>query len=219
MSIPPSPRRLGIIGAGKLGTALARAALASGYDVVIAGSGAPERIRLIVEVLAPGARVTTTDDVVKESDVIVLAVPAHRFRELERHTFDGKILIDTMNYWEPTDGVIEELATAPSGTSVVVQSWFATARVVKALNQLGYHDIDEGRRPRGSRERIAVAVAGDDRDAVEKVVQLIDDIGFDALHAGALREGVVLEPNGAAFGAALGVGELINVLWPAAKRA
>src|ERR1700681_424856 len=79
--------RLGIVGAGKIGTAVARAAVASGYDVVISGSGAAERIELIVEVLAPGAHAVTTDDVVRHANLIILAVPMHRFRELPRHLF------------------------------------------------------------------------------------------------------------------------------------
>lgn len=212
-------RRLGIVGAGKLGTALARRALDAGYDVVISGSGPAQRIRLIVEVLAPGARVMTTHDVAREAEVIVLAVPAHRFKELDRHTFDGKILIDAMNYWEPIDGSNEELANAPYGTSSVVQSWFAGSRVVKGLNQLGYHDIDEGPRPRGARERIAVAVASDDRAAAAEVIDLIDAIGFDALYVGDLAAGVTLEPDGSAFGVALSANELSGLLWPEAKRA
>jgi 8-hydroxy-5-deazaflavin:NADPH oxidoreductase len=67
--------RLGIVGAGKIGTAVARAAVASGYDVAISGSGAAERIELIVDVLAPGAHPVTTDDVVPHADLIVMAVP------------------------------------------------------------------------------------------------------------------------------------------------
>src|SRR5437016_966412 len=111
-------RRLGIVGAGRVGTTIARAAIAAGYDVAISGSGGAERIALIVEVLAPGARAVTTDEVVAHSDVNVLAVPMHRFRELPRDLFAGKILIDAMNYWEEIDGVDQELATAPAGTSI-----------------------------------------------------------------------------------------------------
>src|ERR1700738_3969773 len=77
-------RRLGIIGAGKLGTTIARAAVAAGYDVAMSGSGPADRIALTVDVLAPGARAVTIDEVVRHTDLIVLAVPAHRFRELPR---------------------------------------------------------------------------------------------------------------------------------------
>src|SRR6266576_253327 len=113
-------QRLGIVGAGRVGTTIARAAIAAGYDVAISGSGGADRIALIVEVLAPGARAVTTDEVVDHADVIVLAVPMHRFRELPRDLFAGKILVDAMNYWEEIDGVDQELATAPAGTSAMV---------------------------------------------------------------------------------------------------
>jgi len=212
-------RRIGIVGAGKLGTAVARAALDAGYDVAIAGSGPAERIALIVDVLAPGARVMTTSEVVDQTDLILLAVPAHRFRELDRDLFAGKILIDAMNYWEPIDGVNEELATAPRGTSVLVQSWFSSARVVKSFNQLGYHDVDEDRMARGERGRIAMAVAGDDREAVEVVRQLVDALGFDALYVGPLEAGVALQPDGLVFGVALTASELARLLWDEAKLA
>jgi predicted dinucleotide-binding enzyme len=192
--------RLGVVGAGKIGTAIARAAVASGYDVAIAGSGAAERIELIVDVLAPGARAITTDDVVRHADLIVLAVPMHRFRELPRNLFADKILVDAMNYWEEVDGVDEELATAPTGTSIVVQRHFSSSRVVKSLNHLGYFKFEQGRRPRGAPGRLAMAAAGDDPVAVAAVIELIDRLGFDAVDAGSLTAGLVLQPGGPVFG-------------------
>jgi predicted dinucleotide-binding enzyme len=206
--------RLGIVGAGKAGTTIARAAIAAGYDVAMSGSGAAEPIALIVDVLAPGARAVSTDEVVRHADLMVLAVPTHRFRELPRDLFAGKILIDAMNYWEPIDGVDEELAAAPAGTSVVVQRRFPSARVVKSLNQLGYHEFEEGRRPRGTPGRIAIAAAGDDRAAVLAVIELIDRLGFDAVDAGPLEAGLALEPDGPVFGVAYSADDLSHVLWP-----
>src|SRR5438270_6642569 len=129
-------RRLGIVGAGRVGTTIARAAIAAGYDVAISGSASAERIALIVEVLAPGAQAVTTDEVVDHADIIVLAVPMHRFRELPRDLFAGKILVDAMNYWEQIDGVGPELAAATGGTSVAVQARTPTARVERSLNHI-----------------------------------------------------------------------------------
>jgi hypothetical protein len=208
--------RLGIVGAGKIGTAVARAAFAGGYDVAISGSGAAERIALIVEVLAPGARAVTTDDVVGDADLIVLAVPMHRFRGLPHNLFADKILVDAMNYWEEIDGVDEELATAPMGTSVVVQQQFPSARVVKSLNHLGYFKFDQARRPPGAPDRLALAAAGNDPDAVAAVMRLIDRLGFDAVDAGPLRAGVALQPGGPVFGIGHRAGNLTNILSPEA---
>jgi len=212
-------RRLGIVGAGRVGTTIARAAIAVGYDVAISGSGTADRIALIVEVLAPGARPVSTDEVVSHADLIVLAVPMHRFRELPRDLFAGKILIDAMNYWEEIDGVDQELATAPAGTSVVVQQRFPSARVVKSLNHITYYKFDEGRRPQGAPGRIAIAAAGDDRAAVAAVMQLIDRLGFDAVDAGPLEAGLALEPNGPVFGVSYNADALSSLLWPAASSA
>jgi hypothetical protein len=202
-----------------VGTTIARAAIAAGYDVAISGSGAADRIALIVDVLAPGARAVSTDEVVGFADLIVLAVPMHRFRELPRDLFAGKILIDAMNYWEEIDGVDQELATAPSGTSVVVQDRFPSARVVKSLNHITYYQFDADRRPHGAPGRIAIAAAGDDRAAVAAVMQLIDRLGFDAVDAGPLAAGLALEPNRSVFGASYSTDQLSNLLSPEAPSA
>jgi predicted dinucleotide-binding enzyme len=193
-------RRLGVVGAGKIGTAVARAAVASGYDVAISGSGSAERIELIVDVLAPGAHAVTTDQVVRHAALIVLALPMHRVREIPRDLVAGKILVDAMNYWEEVDGYDEEFATAPMGTSVVVQQQFSSSKVVKSLNHLGYFKFEQGRRPRGAPGRLAMAAAGDDPVAVAAVIELIDRLGFDAVDAGSLTAGLVLQPGGPVFG-------------------
>jgi hypothetical protein len=206
--------RLGVVGAGKIGTAIARAAVAGGYDVAISGSGEVERIELIVEVLAPGARAVTTDAVVRHADLIVLAVPMHRFRELPSDPFAGKVLVDAMNYWEEIDGIDEDLATAPVGTSVAVQQHFPLARVVKSLNHLGYFKFDQGRRPPGAPDRLAMAAAGNDPDAIAAVMRLIDRLGFDAVDAGLLNAGVALQPGGPVFGIGLSADKLTKLLSP-----
>ena len=205
-------RRLGIVGAGRVGTTIARAAIAAGYDVAISGAGTADDIALTIDVLAPGARAVTTGEAVRHADIIALAVPTHRFRELPRDLFAGKILIDAMNYWEPVDGVDKELAAAAHGTSTVVQEHFASALVVKSLNQLGYHELDENRRPRDAPDRIALGAAGDDRAAVRAVMRLIDRLGFDAVDAGSLENGLALQPNGSPFAVTHSAAELSKLL-------
>jgi predicted dinucleotide-binding enzyme len=204
--------RLGIVGAGKFGTTLARAAIAAGYDVAIAGSGPADEIALTVEVLAPGAHAATAEEVVRHADIIVLAIPTHRFRELPGDLFAGKILVDAMNYWEPVDGDDPELTSAPDGTSEVVQERFPSARVVKSLNQLGYHQVEETRRASGAPDRIAMGAAGDDRLAVRTVMRLLDRLGFDPVDAGPLKNGVVLEPDGSPIATTYSAAELSELV-------
>ena len=208
----PTDPRLGIVGAGKAGTAFARAAVAGGYDVAISGSGPAERIELIVDVLAPGARPLSTDEVVRYADLIVLAIPMHRFRALRRDLFAGKILVDATNYWDEIDGVDQQFETAPAGTSALVQEWFSSARVVKSLNHLGYFKFEKSRRPRGAPGRIGMAAAGDDPAAVAAVLELVDNLGFDAVAAGNLASGLALQPGGPIFGAGHSAKELSSLL-------
>ena len=146
--------------------------------------------------LVPGTHAATTQEVARHADIIVLAVPMHRFRELPPDMFDGKILVDATNYSQPVDGDDHELTTAPEGTSTVVQQHFRGARVVKSLNQLGYHQVEEHRRPPGAPDRVAIGAAGDDLAAVRKVMRLVDRLGFDPVDAGSLENGRALEPDG-----------------------
>lgn len=194
--------KIGILGAGKAGTSIARAALAAGDHVAIAASGDADRIRLIVDVLVPGAVAATAADAAREADLIVLAVPMHKFRQVDPALLEGKVVVDVMNYWEPIDGRIPELEDAPDGTSVLVQRAFPGARIVKSLNHLGYHELEEDARPAGASDRRAVAAASDDPEALAVVLAFIDRIGFDPIDAGPLARGVALEPGSPLFGAA-----------------
>jgi predicted dinucleotide-binding enzyme len=136
----------------------------------------------------------------------------HRFRELRRDLFAGKILVDAMNYWDEIDGVDGPFATAPAGTSMIVQEWFRSARVVKSLNHLGYFKFEKSRLPRGTPGRVGMAAAGNDPAAVAEVLQLIDTLGFDAVDAGSLEAGLALQPGGPIFGAGHSAKELSNLL-------
>ena len=162
--------------------------------------------------LAPGARAATTDEVVRHADIIVLAVPTHRFRELAPDLFAGKILIDAMNYWQPVDGDDQSSPPRRTARARVVQERFPDARVVKSLNQLGYHQLDENRRAEGAPDRIALGAAGDDPEAVASVMRLVDRLGFDPVDAGPLANGVALEPDGSPFAVTYSAEELERLL-------
>lgn len=210
---------IGIFGAGKVGTALARLLVASGHDVLISGSPRQTALDLLVSVIAPGARVATPAELVAAADVIIVAVPFSKAGTVPWDTFDGRIVVDAMNYWPPVDGNIAEIDADPRTTSEINAARNPRARVMKSLNHLGYHEMEDDSMDPGSPLRRALAVVGDDAGARAVVAAIIDAIGFDPVDGGALPHGRALEPGHPAFGRELSAGELAALLTPAATLA
>jgi 8-hydroxy-5-deazaflavin:NADPH oxidoreductase len=203
---------LAVLGAGHVGPVVAKAAVEAGYRVAIAGSGHPERVALVARVLSPGAWPLWAADAIEGAEIVVLAIPLHRLETLRLDFLAGRTVIDMMNYWPPTDGVMGRFAPADVGSSEVVQEKLAGAIVVKALNHIGYHEIEADRRPPATTGRRALGVAGDDQAARERAARLVEDIGFDAVQLTGLHSGRLLQPGGPVFGVPLDRGGFVSAL-------
>ena len=193
--------RLAVLGAGHVGPVIARLAVRAGYPVAIATSGDPEDIALITELVIPGARPRWATDAVADADIVVLAIPLHRFLDLDPGLLNGKIVVDAMNYWPASDGVLKPFTGGAS--SEIVARRLADSSVVKALNHSGYHELEDRAQPAGAPDRRATGVAGDDPAAVATIAGLVDRVGYDPVRLANLRAGRVLQPGGPVFGTVL----------------
>jgi len=189
---------IGILGAGRVGTAIARQALKAGYRVRIATAKPAADNALLVDIVTPGAEAVESSEAAA-SDLVVLAIPLHKYRSLHPGELVGKVVIDAMNYWAPVDGVFDDFENAARTSSEVVDEFLAGARVVKSLNHIGYHELEEDDKPAAHPQRRALAVAGDDADAKALVMGFIDGLGYDAIDAGPLTAGRAFQPATAIF--------------------
>jgi 8-hydroxy-5-deazaflavin:NADPH oxidoreductase len=212
--------RLAVLGAGHVGPVIARLAIKAGYPVAIATSGDPADIALITELVIPGAQPRWASDAVRDADIVVLAIPLHRFRDIDPGLLRGKLVVDAMNYWPASDGVLpafEDGASKGIGSSEIVARRLTGSAVVKALNHIGYHELEEWARPAGAPDRRAAGLAGDDPAAVAAIVELTDRIGYDPVPLGSLRAARVLQPGGPVFGQVLTLPEFERAVYEDAR--
>ena len=191
---------IGLIGAGRIGSQIARLAVASGYDVVISNSRGPQTLSALLKELGLRARAGTALEAAQAGDVVVVTIPLKNYRQMPVEPLAGKVIIDTNNYYPERDGHIPELDDESTTTSELLQAHLPKSRVVKAFNHIYAAELTTHGQPAGSRNRRALVIAGDDPQAKKTVAHLLDQFGFDTVDAGPLKEGWRIQRDTPGYG-------------------
>jgi 8-hydroxy-5-deazaflavin:NADPH oxidoreductase len=191
---------IGLIGAGHIGSTVARLAVAAGHDVVLSNSRGPETLTDLVAELGEHASAATAQEAAEAGDIVVVTIPLKSYREVPVEPLRGKVVIDTNNYYPRRDGHVAELDDESTTVSELLQAHLPESHVVKAFNNIYFGHLLGLARPVGSPDRSALAVAGDDEGAKKAVADFLDDIGYDVVDAGPLAEGWRYQRDTAAYG-------------------
>lgn len=191
--------RIGIIGAGMIGGTLARRLTALGHEVAIANSRGPETLRDLAA--ETGARAVTTEEAARSGEIVIVTIPEKAVPDLPKDLFAGVpesvVVVDTGNYYPVRDGRIEALENGQ-----VESAWAAEhlgRPVVKAFNNIYFQSLLEKGLPKGTPGRIALPVAGDPPEARQRVMRLVDELGFDPVDAGSLEDSWRQQPGTPAY--------------------
>lgn len=197
--------KIGIIGAGNIGGTLARRFRALGHEVFVANSRGPESLAGLAA--ETGATAVTVEDAARRGEVVVVTIPERRIPELPKDLFANAtpaVVVDTGNYYpRQRDGRIDAIE-AGMPESRWVESELGRP-VIKAFNSIYAEHLLGYGKPKGSSGRFARPVAGDDPPAKAKVMELVDELGFDPVDAGRLDESWRQQPGTPVYGADLDV--------------
>lgn len=179
---------IGIIGAGEVGTHIARAAVANGYNVVIANSRGPETLKDLVRELGPAARAATATGAAEAGDFIVIAVPLKLVNDMPVEQLAGKVVLDTNNYMPWRDGHYPMIDTGETSEHELRQEQLRASKVVKAFTHIQAPRIIAWGKPMGAPDRLALAASSDFPDALAIVSRLYNEFGFDTVDNSPLAE-------------------------------
>ncbi|BFM25842.1 NADPH-dependent F420 reductase [Microbacterium sp. che218] len=190
---------VGIIGAGNIGSALAKGFTGLGYDVVIANSRGPETLSDLVAEVGDKARAATAQEAAEAGDIVVVTVPLKAIDAVPVAPLVGKTVLDTNNYYFERDGHIAELDQKKTTTSQMLQEHLPQSTVVKAFNHIPAVDITTDGSPAGTENRRALATSSDSDEAVALVTRIYDEFGFDTVNVGPLSESWRVERDQPAY--------------------
>ena len=190
---------IGIIGAGHIGSHVARKAVQLGYDVVISNSRGPETLADLVAELGPRARAATPAEAAAAGDFAVVTVPFRNYRDIPVEPLAGKVVIDTNNYYWERDGRFPALDNGEGTTSGLLQEHLPASKVAKGFNHIMARQITADGTPAGTANRRALATASDYAEASALVTKLYDEFGFDTVNIGPLSESWRVERDRPAY--------------------
>jgi predicted dinucleotide-binding enzyme len=201
--------RIGIIGAGHIGSTLARHFAAAGHDVAISNSRGPETLRELAAEAGVRVQAMTAEEAARFGEIVVVAIPFKSYKEVPARELRGKIVIDANNYYPSRDGHFPELDDDSTTSSELLAQHLEGASVVKAFNSMRWMTLRDNARPGGATGHLGIPISSDDDEAKQVVDDLIAEIGFDGVDAGSLAEGGRKhQPGAPVYGAELPSAEL-----------
>jgi predicted dinucleotide-binding enzyme len=206
--------KIGIIGAGNIGGALAELFTKAGHEVVISNSRGPQTLEDLADELGDNATAGTVEEARDFGEAVVVSIPLKAYSKLPINGWENKIVIDTNNYYPERDGQIADLDSGKTTSSELLEGHLPGARIVKGFNTIwSEHLKTQGDTNLPLEERRAIFIAGDDSGAKETVAKLIEDIGYAAIDSGFLHDGGKnQQPGSAIYGKELTAAEAAKVL-------
>lgn len=182
--------KIGIIGAGHIGANAAKLFAGAGHEIAISNSRGPETLTDIAAELGENATAVTAEEAAGFGDVVFVSIPFGKYKDLPAEALNGKVVIDSNNYYADRDGNFAELDEGKTTSSELLAEHLKGARIVKAFNTIWFEHLkSQGNTDLAPEDRRVIFIAGDDERAKETVAKLIDDIGFAAVDTGPLGEG------------------------------
>lgn len=192
--------KIGIIGAGNIGSNAARLFVKAGHLVAISNSRGGDSLNELVTELGDNAESASVNEAINFGDVVFISIPLGKYKELPTNGFEGKIVIDSNNYYPDRDGQIAELDDGKTTSSELLEAHIPGARIVKGFNTIWFEHLKtQGNTELPLEERRVIFIAGDDSEAKEIVAKLIEEIGFAAVDTGFLSDGGKSQQPGTAI--------------------
>jgi predicted dinucleotide-binding enzyme len=195
---------VGLIGSGRIGSTVARLAIAAGHEAVLSNSRGPQTLVDLAVELGPRVRTATVEEAAEAGDVVLVSLPVRAYPQVPVTPLAGKTVMDTGNYYPPRDGQIAELDAGTLFDSQYLQRHLPDAHVVKVFNNIFFQHLLNLARPDGAADRSYLPIAGDSAPARAAVTEFLDSTGYGTVDGGALANGWRQLPGTPVYGTPYG---------------